>query len=76
MGRCFVPLLLSGFSECNGCALPVFLVCSAGMFHRYACLCWRLRYWDELGEERKGRPQQVPNYSDGDETGGTGPQGQ
>lgn len=28
--------------------LPVFLVCSAGVFMRNACYCWRLGYWDEF----------------------------
>lgn len=67
------------------CVMPVFLVCSSGMCTSNACWCWRLGYWDELGEgrfeeslcdplgmesDRKVRPQQVFCYRDRDETGG------
>lgn len=43
---------LSGFSECDGYVLPLFLSCSAGVFTGNACQCLRLGHFNELGKGR------------------------
>lgn len=43
---------LSGSSECDDYVLPLFLACSAGVFTGNSCQCWRLGYFNELGEGR------------------------
>jgi hypothetical protein len=40
--------LLSGFSECDGCVLPVLLACPDGVLLGNVCCCWRLGYREEL----------------------------
>lgn len=36
----------------SSAGLPVSQFCSAGVFLVDACWCWRLGWWDEMGEER------------------------
>lgn len=74
---------LSGFSEYDGCVLPVLLACLAAFFTGNTSSYWRLGYSVELGEGcqgiwsakspgdmaiKEGRPQLEIYYNNRDET--------